>query len=69
MIESLSDFLSVAVMAVLTLTGIYMFYQVNAKNYEANMKYLEERYYRYYEDSDNTFDEDNASPFDDEEGI
>ncbi len=69
MVESLSDFLSVAVMVVFTLAGLYMFYQVNARNYEQNMKYLEERYYRYYEDSDNAYDDETAGPFDEEEGI
>lgn len=59
MIESLSDFLSVAVTAVFSLFGFYLLYQANISHYEKNMRYLEERYYRYYDETDNEFDDIN----------
>jgi hypothetical protein len=44
-------------MAAFAAAGIYMFYLMNAKHYEENMKYLEERYYRFYDESDNVIDD------------
>ncbi len=57
MIENLSDFLSVAVTAAFSLAGFYLLYQANISHYEKNMRYLEERYYRYYDESDNEYDD------------
>ncbi|MBQ1532629.1 MAG: hypothetical protein Q4D46_06100 [Erysipelotrichaceae bacterium] len=57
MIESVSDFMSVITMAGFAAAGIYLFYLMNAKHYEENMKYLEERYYRFYDESDNVIDD------------
>ncbi len=64
MIESMSDFLSFAVMIFFTAAALYIFYLMNFRVHEKNMKYLEERYYRYYLDSNSGFfDEDSNEPY------
>ncbi len=57
MIESIGDFLSVAVIAVFAVLGIYLLYQVSVQHHAEAMKKLEEQYYRYYDDADDD-DED-----------
>ncbi len=56
MIESIGDFLSVAVMAAAALLGFYMLYIASVKDHETTMKNIESVYYKYYENADDEED-------------
>ncbi|MBP3892031.1 MAG: hypothetical protein J6D29_07650 [Solobacterium sp.] len=62
MIETISDFLSIAVMVGILFFAIYALYAAIVVNREATFKSIERRYYRYYEGVD---DEDDSSDRDD----
>ena len=52
MVESISDFLSVAVVVVLCLCGFYVMYRAIAQHRFHVLQRMEESYYRFYDDSD-----------------
>ncbi len=59
MIESISDFLSVGIMAFLTLAGFYMLYRATAQHRFHVLQRMEESYYRFYDENgsdDDTYD-------------
>lgn len=63
MLESLSDYLSLAVLFFFLLAGIYAFYVVSDSNHSKNVKERENRYYEFLnemeddtEDGDDDFD-------------
>ncbi|MCR5373073.1 MAG: hypothetical protein K6E41_06355 [Solobacterium sp.] len=58
MIESISDFLSIAVTGVLCLLGIYYLYIAIAQHRFHVLQRMEESYYRFYDESDEE-DQDN----------
>ena len=61
MIESISDFLSVAVTVLLCLAGFYVLYRAIAQHRFHVLQRMEESYYRFYDDTD----EDDADPYND----
>jgi predicted RND superfamily exporter protein len=65
MIESIGDFLSLAVTVFFVIISLYFLYQVNVQHHAASMKKLEEQYYRYYDDADDDEedDEDSEGPY------
>ncbi|NCB33456.1 MAG: hypothetical protein EOM64_06190 [Erysipelotrichia bacterium] len=63
MLESISDFLSVAAVALFAVIGIYLLYQVSVEHHAEVMKQLEEKYYRYYDDADDEDKEDSSGPY------
>lgn len=63
MIENVSDFLSVAVLAALVFFGFYELYAVSVKHREARIRRLEARYYQYYDDADDDSDEEEEGPY------
>lgn len=56
MIESFSDILSLAFVGMFVVVGIYLLYSLSAKHYEQNMRFLEDKYYHFYDDSDDVDD-------------
>ena len=63
MIETISDFMSIAILVVIVILGIIYFYDINIKHREETMKSIESRYYRYYEGVDDADDEDSSEPY------
>ena len=62
MIESFSDFLSLAALVIFSLFGIWLIYSVTVSHREETMKKREAVYYHYYDDSDDDSDDDEKSP-------
>lgn len=67
MVESISDFLSIAVTVAFCIAGIIALYDASAKHHEANLKRHEELYYRYYDavSNDSSDDDDDGLYFGD----
>jgi hypothetical protein len=63
MVESIGDFLSIAVTAVFVIVGIYLLYHISVQHHAERMKKLEEQYYRYYDDADDEDEEDSSGPY------
>ncbi|MCR5230710.1 MAG: hypothetical protein K6D03_11350 [Solobacterium sp.] len=58
MLESVSDFLSVAVAAFLAVYGIRLLILAAEMDRERTFRRAEARYYRFYEDTDDGLDDD-----------
>ncbi len=58
MIESISDFLSIAVLVFFLVMGVYFLYFSGLRDTEASMARIEARYYRYYDSADDDANED-----------
>ena len=62
MLETISDFLSIGVMVVIAIYGVFYLYDVSVKHRELTMRSIESRYYRYYEGLDDE-DDDEDEPY------
>lgn len=58
MIESIGDFLSIMTAAVFSVIGFWLLFRVSAKHHEQNLKKMEAKYYRYYQDADDDESDD-----------
>lgn len=59
MIESINDFLNIAVTFAFCVVGFYYLYKVSARHHEVKLKKREDMYYRYYDSvSDDARDDD-----------
>ncbi len=58
MVESVSDFISLATIAALAVYGIRLLILAAEMDRERTFKRAEARYYRFYEDTDDGFDDD-----------
>ena len=58
MIESISDVLSVFVVAFITLYGIYAAFRIHDRNRQRTFESLAQSYYRYYDEADDEMSED-----------
>ena len=64
MIETLGDFLSIAVLIFFFLAGLYYFYAALVAHREYTFRDIETRYYKYYEDADDEDDgQDKNEPY------
>lgn len=63
MIETVSDFLSIAVLVFCILAGFYFLYVVSVERHEQILKRMERSYYRYYDSSIDEEDDDLDEPY------
>lgn len=63
MIESLGDFMSLAVTVLILAALVYQLYIVSLRNREEKEKKREARYYQYYDDADDDSSDDISGPY------
>ena len=62
MLENISDYLSLIVLIVTSLAGIYILFTITDRSHNEEMKKREELYYSLYESMDDEFD-DGTDPY------
>ena len=63
MIENLNDFLSVGVLVLLSVSGLYILYVAGVKHSEMVMRRVESRYYRYFDNADDESTDDSDETY------
>ena len=62
MLECMSDYLSLIVMVLITISGFYMMFVITDSQHDAAVRNREEMYYSFYESMDDEFD-DSSAPY------
>lgn len=63
MIETVSDFLSIAFLVICILVGVYFLYIVSVERHEQILKKMESSYYRYYDSFMDEEEDDSTEPY------
>ena len=64
MLENIGDYLSFFTMVGAAAAGLYLLFSITDSHHDAQMKKKQERYYAFYENSDDNLDDSANDPYD-----